>query len=532
MLATLTLLWEPASWIHQVDEAIGIDRTELVRTVCVNVQVPSTHLSEQPLIADAPDASTTFFVPIMTPRKDVLPDLRDVVCDRPDQHYAMATHGEHVAISCALIRARFFQTWLPPLVDELQDRIRINEQRNITLDEVAVLVRDLQAIADELCQIPSLPPDKASTIVEQMFSEEKVTSLKQRPDIRTIQLIRTFRRPARDENRLYLLCSMLAARYLKVLRVPSVQLGDRLQIDYVCRQGYKDEHPRENRSWFDKRQDLVRELLGARPSHLRFPLPLARRTAHYTFRFRAPTNYFLRAADFVKKGDERGREKLRGSLYDVSSDGSAQPSVAKELGGQAEAFLMLADGQESPDQLDAAIVCYELPPGATAFSAVVAMLVTVIAAATYAIVRTSLTAPANDVPALLVALAASSGVVATPFLPKSELYAAPLLSRVTLFVTGIFGNLFALWLVLRQGRVTSTGWGGSLASFVQIHGGLILLGLMVTTTGIAFRRLWRLCARYLKARGTDVLSMREFASRVFHKFPFVRSVKGEVELDN
>lgn len=504
LLASLALLREPATWIRQVDESITIDRSELVRSVCVQLEIPSSDLSDQPLLADPPGAAPTFFVPILTPRKDTLPDLRDIVCDRSEQSYAMATHHEHVAISRALIRARLFQTWLPLLINTLQYRVSQEENREISVEEVAVEVAKLQSIADRLCEIPELGPDSAMTVVQQIFREESVPSLSERPGVHAIRAIRSALRPARDENRLYLLCCLLAERYLKVLRVPHADLGERLQVEYVCRQGYRDERPVENRSWLDRKQDPVRELLGGRPSHLRFPLPLARRTPHYTFRFRAPSNYFIRSADFVRRGGDHRRERLRRSLYAPTPDGRLQPSVAKELGGQTEAFLMLGNGDRSPDQLDAALICYELPPGSTAFSAIVALLVTVIAATTYLILRNSAVSNAHDVPALLVALASSSGVVATPFLPKSDLYAAPLLSRVTLLAVGVTGNLFALWIVLRSARVTASGWVGDVVRFVQIHGGVILLAVMTVVTAVGFRRLWRLCIRYLRARGVYV----------------------------
>lgn len=484
LLASLTLLYQPEHWFQSIGERISIERTELTRHVKMNVRIPDTDLGLAGLSTGKASgkALKRFFLPLLTPRKHVLLDLREIDVG-PGHNCRLANHDEHVEVSKAMVRARFSSIFL---------NANYMSQGHEYVDQA-------KQVMEALAELAEMGRDDAVRRLEKFFPGARnldySLSVVNVPDGTVLPNL----------NRLYLLCRLLAERYLKLLVIEGpLKFGNELEVRYSHRERFRSSPKPLRQVPLEESRIRLRDQLGASPSSIRVPLPLARRTNHYRFRFVAPQGHFFHRARFLEL-DTDGRTTRRPIHGGLHGPDKTQPSASLELGGGSEAYMLLVNGSRTDGQVDGGFIVYEMPPGSTGYAFTMAAALTVVMAGLLAILTWSNISRENmDIPALIVAFGASTSALSSPFMPRTDLYSTPILTRLSLLATAALGNLFALWVVARGATIPSIDQlpEEALRTFVRFGGlGAVIL-MVVISAGLGYR-LSRSASKYASARSQN-----------------------------
>lgn len=464
MLACLTLLNEPADWIQSVEEQLVVQRTELYRFVRMKLTIPDRDMSAAQILPSSDENTPNLAcIPVVTPRKNRLVDISGL--ERKDGNgIYLASHAEHETLSKAMLMARLVQTYLQ-FLDPADP----------------VTVRFLRSTYGRILRF-AYSPDPDGERENPLFDRDGRLTL-----IDTGQV-----RPT-DEVRFKKLSELLRERYMKLI-ITEATPGDSLQISYCYRQHYFEHRHR--------RIDRAKDLLATTPSSFRFQVPLARRTEHYSFRFEAPANHFIYDRYFaVKQAPGEGGQAVVQPIHASSGVTRSGPTISVEEGAGTVAHMLMTRGRTVKDgYIDAHVSVFELPPGTAAFAFMATLFVLFVAFGIKQAVEVT-EIGSSDVPAVLVALVSTAPVVASPFLPRTELYATPLLTRLSLLATSCLGYLFALWLLVTTGPTEKPrhNWFISndvmderydVAVWFAAHGGdVLLVALTCLCIGLARRFL-------------------------------------------
>jgi hypothetical protein len=435
-LASLSVFYDPARWYMSVEESAVFERTDLHRQVTAQVKIPDGDFGSKlldGLISSTSPVYDHFMLPVLWPKKGELLDLEPAqwATDEAVGSLRFASHEEHVDYSKHLIRERVLNCYLHPLLVDPD------------FDKDAALAH-LDSVTDALCEIITVSPTEGRAILDIWFSRDS-HHLKAYVGPRPV-----------GEYRLYMLCEALCDRYLKLAVFPPILAGTIVRVSWVEHEAFLRTQldgvkaARVGRfRWWRSFWDHAREAIGSTPSQLHFAARHARRSNHYSFKVQAPADHFLYRPVII--GEDR-------KPLPTMHSGSGGPEISVRRGGGSSSLVFVRHAPKSAGRLSFVASCFEMPPGSTGFAAASGMVLLLSMTMTL-LIGANIKIPSGfDTAALTVAVVASSGVVASPLLPRGELYAAPLMTRAILVGNSAAGILFATTLIAYRAHAWKDAW--------------------------------------------------------------------------
>lgn len=479
ILTCAAFLITPQPYTLRIRERAIYRRGEIERQVAVTSILPSLLFVDDPIARNSPtiqaEASPAgavdgdmedeiFPFPLLTPKKGELLTIHDV-CSGDKARLVQLSHAEHSAVAKLMITEMLYAAglvWLYLDFGHAQPELR--------------------RLRLALREIPDLSTEDSYKVLDEHFDS-------------TTKQLRAYDGPIRSdyEARLFNLCEMLASRNI-IIAETTAEVGSPFEIHYTQVAPYDQNEDLARTRGSSLRERFV-EYAGGQPANLRLWAPLARRTDDYHFYMQAPGGfYFSRQLVFPSSSQERlTKVKSLPLLRHVRNE---RPQYQHRPGTPTEAHILVVDGTRATEPLDIGLTMFEAPLGSagpawvSSFST--SFLIGLLLLAKH---LGGGTLGSASVPALLAAFVGSAISLTSALFGRKEDPITPVLSRVILLCCAAIGNIFAVWWLLNQNTHRQHN---SVAQFLRIYGGYILLAASALVLGVATYRLRRVLSTYAK----------------------------------
>jgi hypothetical protein len=413
--SAMLILLKPRRWIHRVVESFEVDNFTVRQQVSLHMTLPFGRGTPELQGSERPGAEAQdLVVPILTVQRGKLIDNLDVF-DASDRSLPVLSHGEH---------QEFSQRILEVLAIAESGRSETTALKDLSRDAVEAVVA--------LTSIPILEPSRAQHVCDDFFSER----VNESDDLCRL----------RASRQLHKLASLLVRHYFVLVEVRAA-VGSRCLIKYGYDATFRSEKVHL--------PDILRTLGGHTPQNFIFETTHLRTCESYHFRMRPPEGFLVYRQRFVVPDQSRERRTVSGKVTPLREADFGAGLYMKDERASPYAHMYVGGGTEtelSETEILAEVRLFAWPPKGSV--AAVALAVSTIAVLlTFRDISGSVLTSANDAIAFAALLLALPGTLAATLgihLGRSELLAAPLAARATVFAVKL-ASLVAALMFLQAG---------------------------------------------------------------------------------
>jgi hypothetical protein len=464
--AMVRYLRSPSKYLQSVTEDFTEGEYELERKIQAQLLNPAR-----------PDSSVAELLFIaVTPRKTIDFYLH-ATFNEGTRQLEQLSHRDHITVSEQLISTRFLL-----LVDS------IYEIHTPPWDAAATAplppLEELGETLDRLMKIPAMSPSEGLQEVNILFDSNAKLRVLEGVSVDFDKMVD-----------LYLLCRILATRWLTIVRIPiDAGSSDRLSFRYAYRRPFDERFPNVIAH--------LRRWMNGPPSELKIHLPLARSCSNYTASIEAPKGFYfsesLLVSDAPGRPSQPADKRMWGKLRSAKSERNVvrvpEDKYIKTESRPTLSNILLTNGHLEKGRLYLYLRLFETPPGTLihAASALTLVALVLLWPIYFVVARSDPIPDYSNVLLAIMALIASVVIVLHPGVDIDRPAAMPKVMMIVQFIAVIF---FALWLYTEPNRPHPVHRDKStdVLGFIRdISFGVAIVLLLIICAGYLWYRLSRL----------------------------------------
>lgn len=417
----LSTLRSPEEWFESVTERVAVTDTHRHRTVTVQLSSAS----------ESDEFGERVLFTALTPHKGLLVPMQLEAGRAHDGSATVLSHREHEDLASNAILFRYRSLILA-----------------LRRAKISVGISESREVLEALISIPRISTAKAAEIMTGEFDEKGWLSF-------IPNHVRSRKEVELDAALLHALCSLLAERYIKVIRLRH-SAKDARPVTYSYTQELEDRTTR----W--RVPMLIRNLFRAPSGTFSIHVPWARLAHHYEFRLEGIQGYFANSISVTTSAVgafQRWLTKLvaavrqpRARTLTSTTEETGEPAawVAKTRGVSVEPSIFIGEGRSVKTRLYVRVQFRETPPGYTGRALTYHVVGLMIAVSIILWAYFHEPTAAAFVVGSIGAFFALGAAAVDAFAPRTPILNAPFLPRLFMFFVAIEQLILTAWLLLRS----------------------------------------------------------------------------------